>query len=187
VDKSGAVTINKGPINISIGTPDHALYYLALKSYYDIVEFDIDDAFHGQLVAALKSQKDKPLPPGTPTYNDPTKPGYKIEIPEGDWLEGLKGKVSNGRVTRGTEFLEQASKTAYSPKEVAAFYKQVLAHNDKVATQQAKKLLKNYPVEWDGNKETFTVEEGDEVDWKDLKEHLWVINNAYFDKKLRGV
>lgn len=185
VSATGAVTINKGPINISIGTPDHALYFLALKGAYDIVEFDIDDSFYAALQKALVSQAAKDHPPGAPTYNDPTKPGYKIEIPEGEWLEQLKGNVKNGKVTQGAQFSEREQKAAYDPKAIAVFLKSILDLQDKAATRQALKLVKEYGLEWDANSVTLKTE--DEIEWKNFKEKLWEINNNYYDKKLRGL
>jgi hypothetical protein len=189
VDADGNVTINSGPLNISIGSPDHALYFLSLKGLFDIVEFGIDDTFYKELAGALQSQSAKNRPRDAPTYNDPGKPGYKIEIPEGQWLERLKGKVTpgSGQVTKGAIFAERESGAAYSKAAVSDLFKTIFAYKDKVPRNQAKKSLKAYGLEWDGS--ALQVQDGtdESVDWKSLKEELWTINNSHQDKQLRGV
>jgi hypothetical protein len=188
VDASGNVQINSGPLNISIGSPDHALYFLSVKNL-DIVEFDIDDAFYKKLAGALQSHSAKNRPPGTPTYNDPGKPGYKIEIPEGEWLDELKGKIvpGSGRVTQGPAFAEREGGAAYSKAAVSGFLKTLFSYNDKVVKNQANKLLKGYGLTWDEGAHQLEGEADESVDWKSLKEELWVINNNHQDKGLRGV
>lgn len=188
VSEDGNVKVNAGPLNISIGMPDHALYFLAKKGYYDVVEFDIDDSFYESMVKVLQSQHASKKKEGLPTYNDASKPGYKIEIPkDGEWLDNFKISIKEGtgKVTQGQVFQEKNNPKAFNEEAVHAFVKQIFKVDDKVMTRRVIKELSKLGIEYEDEKLNYDKEM--DIDWADLKEKLWIINNEYFDKQLRGV
>ncbi|TDX01183.1 hypothetical protein [Dinghuibacter silviterrae] len=189
ISDTGDVTVNKGPLNISIGVPDHALYYAAgARGNFDVVEFEVDDDKYKEIAEAVASQSDKERAEGTPTFNDATKPGHKIEIPEGPWLEKFKAAIvaGTGKVTGGPAFAEKAGAIAFSEKAVLSFVSQIFDFGDKAADRQVAKALKENGLEYDEDSGKFVNESATKVDWKELKARLWQIHNNYIDKNLRG-
>ena len=192
IDESGNVKIGPGPINISVGYPDHALYFLSLKNQFDVVQFSLADEAYYEILRGLQSQKAKKKDKGAPTFNDPTKPGFKIEIPkDSPYLEVLANGIDQGtgKVTGGQEFFQQQKDFIYSKGELADFVKSVREiYPRKNVLRQVKKAVEGAGLGYDESTGDIAEDElGLEVDWKGLNDKLWEIFNNEFDKDLRGV
>lgn len=79
-DESDGHFINKDhSLNISIGYPDHALYYSEMKDGY-IIRWELDDNYWTNvLFPKLKRQREGSA--DNPTFNDISQVGLKLEIP----------------------------------------------------------------------------------------------------------
>lgn len=190
IDQQGNVKIGKGPLNVSAGYPDHGLYFLSEREDFDVVEFSIQDDFYYQMIDAMESQKKRSKEgkrQGVPTFNDITKPGFKIEIPDGPYLEGFADAVEqgSGRVTTGTDFFKEHSKFVYSESELFDFVQAIIElFPQKPVPGQVMKVVGKAGLEYDeGGFEKLV----DEVDWRTLNDQLWKIFNNAVDKQLRGV
>lgn len=185
--KSGNIAIGPGPLNISIGYPDHALYFLERGNPYtiDVVEFEIDDDLYYELIGGMTKQKNGDG--SKPTFNDVTKPGFKIEIKDGVFMEMFKKAIvqGTGEVSRGAEFYSKHAPLMYNEHEVCDMAKAIIEMypENKVILRQVMKIMTSAGLVYDND--TFSREEGLDVNWKVVNDELWVVFNKQYEKSLK--
>jgi hypothetical protein len=94
LDSNGNPRINKTTLNISIGNPEHAQYFLSKRPGAEVTSFEIpkwmDDFIQGEAIPQA-NYKLNPLNQGglAPKIVDPTTPGRSYELPSiwSKWLE----------------------------------------------------------------------------------------------------
>lgn len=187
VDDGGNVRIGPGPLNVSAGYPDHALYFLNRGNPYeiDVVEFEVDDEIYYHIIQNMVSQG-KGKNSEKPSFNDISKPGFKIEIPDGVYLERFaKGILQGtGKVTRGAEFYDLEAPKMYNEEEVCAMAKAIMEiYADKVTARQVRKIMeKDNGMEFNGR--IFSDPNGIVDDWRTVNDALWVVYNKKVNAEL---
>lgn len=187
VDEGSAdITFNDPPINLSFGSPDHAVYFAQGKSgSADVITFEVSDDFYNELMAAAVPQKDAAKNPTLPTINDPSKPGVKIEFraTAGDWIARLQNAVqaNSARVYTAPQFFE-ANKQAFSPQSVIDFANTIIATYPALKARVTK-IMKDNGL---GTKSPFVCDDSNDeyqyVRWDEVKKDLWVEHNKGLDK-----
>ncbi|MEF3063135.1 hypothetical protein V4C85_25360, partial [Ralstonia solanacearum] len=94
IDANGNPVIKDTTLNISIGTDEHAQYFLQQRPGAQVVSFDIPNWMHDFIKESAIPQfgyKSNPLNQGglAPKIVDPTTPGMSYELPSiwGKWLQ----------------------------------------------------------------------------------------------------
>jgi RHS repeat-associated protein len=109
VDEAGNITIKKGTLNVSMGTAEHANYFLEKRPGGEITTFEVPkwfDDFVKETAIPQKNYRSNPLNQGglAPKIVDPTTPGTSYELPPiwSEWLEENacpgSGKVHHGKI-----------------------------------------------------------------------------------------
>jgi YD repeat-containing protein len=107
LDAEGNPKINETTLNISIGDPAHAEYFLSKRPGADITSFEIpkwmSDFIHEEAIPQV-NYKSNPLNQGglAPKIVDPTTPGRSYELPSvwAKWLEEV-AIPGSGKITKG--------------------------------------------------------------------------------------
>ena len=106
LDGNGNPKINQTTLNISIGDPAHAQYFLSKRPGGEITSFEIpkwmDDFIQTEAIPQI-NYRSNPLNQGglAPKIVDPTTPGRSYELPPiwSEWLEEAAIKGS-GKITK---------------------------------------------------------------------------------------
>jgi len=186
VDESSAdITFNNPPINLSFGSPDHAVYFAQGKSgSADVITFEVSDDFYNELMAAAVPQKEAAKNPTLPTINDPSKPGVKIEFraTAGEWIARLQSAVqpNSAQVFTAPQFFE-ANKQAFDPQNVIAFANDIITAYPKLKARVTKIMKQNglgnaSPFVYDASNEDYQF-----IPWDEVKKELWVEHNKGLD------
>jgi len=108
LDEGGNVSISNSTLNVSLGSEEHAAYFLSKRPGAEVVSFDIPDWMGGFIRSEAVPQfgySKNPLSQGglAPKIVDASTPGTSYELPPiwAKWLEEVavpgSGKVSSGR------------------------------------------------------------------------------------------
>ncbi|MBB4607024.1 hypothetical protein GGR59_003305 [Xanthomonas arboricola] len=115
-NSDGSISINpgcSGQLCVSVGTADHAVYYLSNKRPDgSVIVFEVDASLHGEIMNSAIPQR--PIPgiprdPKAPKIVDPNKPGTALELPK-VWESLLENGSRNARVYTHDEFLKEFGK-----------------------------------------------------------------------------
>ena len=109
LDANGNPQINRTTLNISIGDPVHAEYFLSKRPGADITSFEVpkwmSDFIHEEAIPQV-GYKTNPLNQGglAPKLVDPTTPGLSYELPPiwAKWLEEVAIPGSGKTIKGGT-------------------------------------------------------------------------------------
>jgi len=113
VNTDGSIKINpgcSGQLCVSVGSADHASYFLTNKRPDgSVVVFEVDAGLHKQIMDRAIPQR--PIPgiprdPSAPKIVDPNQPGVALELPK-VWESLLEKNSSNARVYSHDEFLKE--------------------------------------------------------------------------------
>ncbi|MDY6215284.1 VENN motif pre-toxin domain-containing protein, partial [Actinobacillus porcinus] len=118
VNQDGSISINsgcQGQLCVSVGSPNHAMYYLTERRQNgNVVVFEIDKALHNEIMKSAIPQK--PIPgiprdPNAPKIVDDTKgnPSINLELPK-VWDRLLEKHSSKGRVLTEEQFRNEFGK-----------------------------------------------------------------------------
>ncbi|WP_263300119.1 hemagglutinin repeat-containing protein, partial [Xanthomonas citri] len=112
-NSDGSISINpgcSGQLCVSVGTADHAVYYLSNKRPDgSVVVFEVDASLHSEIMNSAIPQRPIPGVPRDPTAPkivDPNKPGTALELPK-VWESLLESGSRNARVYSHDEFLKE--------------------------------------------------------------------------------
>lgn len=107
IDENGNPVISRTTLNISIGDPAHAEYFLSKRPGADITSFDIPQwmgDFIDEQAVPQAGYRTNPANQGglAPKAVDPTTPGKSYELPDiwAKWLEEV-AVPGSGKVTKG--------------------------------------------------------------------------------------
>ena len=113
VNDDGSITINpgcSGQLCVSVGSADHASYFLTNKrADGSVVVFEVDAGLHKQIMDSAIPQRPVPGVPRDPTAPkivDPNKPGVALELPK-MWESLLERNSSNARIYSHEDFLKE--------------------------------------------------------------------------------
>ncbi|WP_235582625.1 DUF637 domain-containing protein, partial [Pseudomonas aeruginosa] len=113
VNTDGSIKINpgcSGQLCVSVGSADHASYFLTNKRPDgSVVVFEVDAGLHKQIMDSAIPQRPVPgVPrdPSAPKIVDPSQPGVALELPK-MWESLLEKHSSNARLYSHDEFLKE--------------------------------------------------------------------------------
>ncbi|MDT3723244.1 DUF637 domain-containing protein [Pseudomonas oryzihabitans] len=113
VNADDSIKINpgcSGQLCVSVGSADHASYFLTNKRPDgSVVVFEVDAGLHKQIMDSAIPQR--PIPgvprdPSAPKIVDPNQPGVALELPK-VWESLLENHSSNARAYSHDEFLKE--------------------------------------------------------------------------------
>ena len=170
VDKDGILTFDEAPLNISFGDPDHAIYFGGIDA--EVITFEVNAEKFAILLGMMGKQKNRDA---KVTFNDPSKPGSKMEIRDSYGIKLLEEAVvqGTGKIRGKNVFLDEVLSTTISPERVLGLKERFIkeAKDRKVVTRQLKKL---FDQEYNP----------DQLDM-DFVEKMWEIRNSDIEKSLK--